>query len=398
MVALALGNVLASAGVALIGLLVVVEGLVNRGIDWQLGRTATRALSALGAALVLVVVVACLQQGSFGWAVEDVQARLAREPTAATYDPAAPDIYVVLLDGYPGDDAAELEPSFDANAFPEALEERGFDVQRHSRSNYLLTRLTLATMFGNAHVVDEPTFAPPFGPTAADSRRLRRFSDQGPIMRLLGDAGYERITTPSAALDLGLYGLDRVIPHAGLHEFEFGMLKITTAGRLDRAARARLHRRASLAPTHRRHRRDKDPRRGAHDRPRFVYSHVMAPHPPYLFDANGTPTGDSVLSDSFVEPANKGRSAIRVAATFDYATYASREAIGIVDAILTDEREDPVIVVMSDHGTETGFSGRDPFGSRPERADQATSLPFGPPATRISCRPGRRRSTSCRGS
>ncbi len=40
---------------------------------------------------------------------------------AESYDPAAPDIYVILLDGYPGDDAAELEPSFDANAFPEAL-------------------------------------------------------------------------------------------------------------------------------------------------------------------------------------------------------------------------------------------------------------------------------------
>src|SRR6185436_17186536 len=127
-----------SAAVALIGLLVVVEGLVNRGIAWQLGRTATRALSAMGAALILVVVLAGVQQGSFGWAIEDIQARLARQPMAASYDPAAPDIYVILLDGYPGDDAAELDPSFDADAFPSALEDRGFDVQRHSRSNYLL--------------------------------------------------------------------------------------------------------------------------------------------------------------------------------------------------------------------------------------------------------------------
>ena len=162
-VALALGNVLASAAVALIGLLVVVEGLVNRGIAWRLGRTATRALSALGAALILVVVLASVQQGSFGWAVEDVQARLARQPMAAAYDPAAPDIYVILLDGYPGDDAAELDPSFDADAFPDALEERGFDVQRHSRSNYLLTRLTLATMFGNDHVADDRHWRVPTG-------------------------------------------------------------------------------------------------------------------------------------------------------------------------------------------------------------------------------------------
>jgi hypothetical protein len=362
-VALALGNVLASAAVALIGLLVVVEGVVNRGIAWQLGRTATRALAALGAALLLVVVLAGVQQGSFGWAVEDVQARLAREPMAPAYDPAAPDIYVVLLDGYPGDDAAVLDPSFDADAFPDALTDRGFDVQRHSRSNYLLTRLTLATMFGNDHVADESALGPPHGPPAADNRRLRRFSDEGPIMRLLGDYGYERTTTPSAALDLGLYGVDRVIPHSGLQEFEFGLLKITTAGHLIDlfasdfiAAESRANVIGVIEGT-------KALAAEAHDRPRFVYSHVMAPHPPFLFDGDGTPTGDSVLSDSFVEPANEGRSSIRVSATFSYATFAGREAIGIVDAILKDEREDPVIVVMSDHGTETGFSGRDPFGS-----------------------------------
>ena len=88
-VALALGNVLAAAGVALIGLLVVVEGLVNRGIAWQLGRTATRALSALGAALILVVVLAGVQQGSFAWAIEDIQARLARQPMAEVVRPGS---------------------------------------------------------------------------------------------------------------------------------------------------------------------------------------------------------------------------------------------------------------------------------------------------------------------
>src|SRR4029079_14463170 len=100
-----------------------------------------------------------------------------REPMAAAYDPAAPDIYVILRDGYPGDDAAELDPLFDADAFPDALEDRGFDVQRHSRSNYLLTRLTLATMFGNDHVADDPALVRSHGPPAADNRRLRLFAD-----------------------------------------------------------------------------------------------------------------------------------------------------------------------------------------------------------------------------
>jgi hypothetical protein len=354
-VALAIGNVLASAGVALIGLLVVVEGLVNRGIDWQLGRTATRALSALGAALILVVVLASVQQGSFAWAIEDVQARLAREPTAASYDPAAPDIYVILLDGYPGDDAAELEPTFDADAFPEALAERGFDVQRHSRSNYMLTSLTLASMFGGDHVAEAPALAPPYGSAAADYRRLRRFSEGGAALRALGEAGYERIASPSAVLDLGLYGLDRVMPHAGLQELEFGLLRITTAGRLVDlvlpdfvSEQDRVNVLGVLEAT-------KRVAAESHERPRFVFGHVMAPHPPIVFDADGgrvTPPDPDEIAD---ETSGGNRSPERLEATFEYTTFAGHEALEVVDTILANEGDDAVIVVFSDHGTGTGF-------------------------------------------
>jgi hypothetical protein len=168
---------------------------------------------------------------------------------------------------------------------------------------------------------------------------------------------------PSAALDLGLYRVDRVIPQAGLQEFEFGLLKITTLGHLADAmlpdfiaAESRTNVVGVLDAT-------KAIAAEPHERPRFVFSHVMAPHAPILFNADGSPTGHSVLSDTFVQPENEGRSSDRVEATFDYATYASRQALELVDAILANESSDPVIVIFSDHGTDTGFDGRDPFGS-----------------------------------
>jgi hypothetical protein len=327
------------------------------------GRIATRAMTALGSALILVVVLSTVQQGSFGLAIEDIPLRLRHQPHADSFDATSPDIYFIILDGYPGDDAAALDPGFDADAFPKALEERGFDVERHSRSNYLLTRLTFASVFGNAHIVDAPELRPPFGPDAADNRRLRRFSDQGPIMAALGDAGYERITTPSAALDLGLYNLDRVIPPGGAQEFEFGLMKITTAGHLLDAAFPdfvpALSRSNVLGVIEAAKAIAAEP----HERPRFVYAHVMAPHPPLLFTADGRPTGDSVLSDSFVEPDHKGRSAVRVNATFAYTESAGRKATELIDVILSSASRETVIVVVSDHGTDTLFSGRDPLAS-----------------------------------
>ena len=193
-VALALGNVLASAAVALVGLLVVVEGLVNRGIAGSLGGPRRGAVGAGGRAAPRrrprgrpARLVRLGGRGRPGPACPGADGRRVRPgglPTSTSSCSTA----------IPADDAAELDPSFDADAFPDALEERGFDVQRHSRSNYLLTRLTLATMFGNDHVAEEPALARPHGPACGRqpaSPPLPRSGSRS--MRLLGDDGYEGV-------------------------------------------------------------------------------------------------------------------------------------------------------------------------------------------------------------
>ena len=117
-VGLAVGDARAAAAIGLIGLGIVADGLARRGTPWLFGRVATRAMTALGSALILVVVASTVQQGTFLWAIQDIQLRLDRQPHAESFDPATPDIFVILLDGYPGDDAARLDPDFDADAFP----------------------------------------------------------------------------------------------------------------------------------------------------------------------------------------------------------------------------------------------------------------------------------------
>ena len=145
-----------------IGLLAITaEGLIRRGKPWRLGDLATRAFSTICAVLLIITIITGLQGDDlFGHAVDDVARSLAGPDRAEAFDPADPDIYVVLLDGYPGDDAAAFDPSFDADRFPADLAERGFDVERHSRSNYLLTRLTVATMLAGRHVEDAPELEP----------------------------------------------------------------------------------------------------------------------------------------------------------------------------------------------------------------------------------------------
>jgi len=351
------------AALLVVTVLIIGDALINRGRRWRHGPRVTRFMSILGAALILVVVLSTIQEGSFQNAVADLQLDLnARH--AEAFDPAAPDIYLILLDGFPGDDAASLDPSFDTDAFPTALTMRGFEVERHARSNYLTTRLTVPTMLADQHVEAAQELDPPFGNQAADARRLREFGDEGVVYRTLREAGYETITLPSPAAHLGLRRVDRVIDPPGVSEFELVLLRTTWLGAVfDRfqpdffASGARAQVLASYASAD-------VVAAEEHSRPRFVWVHVLAPHGPIVFRADGSPVlGAEVFHTAFKDPAGSQGATDRLEATFSYARFVADRTIELVDRIIASSKRQAVVVLFSDHGTDIGFNAADPLDS-----------------------------------
>ena len=65
------------------------------------------------------------------------QGRLDEPSNAA--DPATPDIYILMLDGYPRADSVTRLFGDDNRPFLDALEDRGFEVAENSQSNYMFT-------------------------------------------------------------------------------------------------------------------------------------------------------------------------------------------------------------------------------------------------------------------
>ncbi len=361
--ALLLSDERVRAVLLLLTVVIVGDALLNRGRRWPSGRRVTRFMSVLGATLILVVVLSTVQQGSFQDAVADVQADLGARHADA-FDPAVPDIYVVLLDAYPGDDAATLDPTFDADAFPAALAARGFDVERHARANYLTTRLTVATMLANQHVDAASELDPPLGNQAADARRLRDFGDDGVVLRTLREAGYETITVASPAAHLGLRRVDRVVDPPAASEFELVLLRTTwLGGALDRfapdlfASGARAQVLASFSSA-------EAIAAEAHSRPRFVWVHVLAPHEPLVFRADGSPVlGAEVFNTAFKDPTGSANTADRIDLTFRYTEFVADRTIQLVDRIIATSTRDAVVVIFSDHGTDIGFNAADPLES-----------------------------------
>lgn len=84
--------------------------------------------------------------------------------------------------------------------------------------------------------------------------------------------------------------------------------------------------------------------------PKFVFAHVVAPHPPFVFDANGNP----------VNPDYPYTLIDKMRIIMDTKTYMesyvaqlqfiNNQVIKTVDAILSNSQRPPVIIIQADHG------------------------------------------------
>lgn len=319
-----------------------------------------RAGRAFSAAILAVVFVNAVLNGSLPAAVMSTAKQISLEPPAASTTADAPDIWVILLDGYPGDDAAAgLDPTWNRNAFADALVARGFDVHRNSRSDYLLTRLVLPALFSGRPVTE--LVPPGSGDLATQSRLLRAALNDGAVLHSLGDAGYERIAINSGWSDVGPMRADRRVELGQLTDFEIELMRGSSVGTIVGALLPHLHSdqvRSRITDTYAS---AADVAREAHDAPRFVFVHVPSPHPPVVFGSDGTPVngsaGESMSTDAEPPLPRDDRIARQLAET----TWISRATSDLVDAIQGSSARPPVIVVLSDHGTDIDWDPNHPL-------------------------------------
>ena len=278
----------------------------------------------------------------------DVANQILRQNTAQPVQKsgAQPDIYYIILDGYARADTLQRLYHFDNSAFLTFLESRGFYVPQHSRSNYPQTYLSLASSLNWSYLDD---VAAAMGQSSDDRSPLHYMIQNSSAAALLAKAGYSAVLLPPEYWTgpYGIYIDTAMVGPFVLEPFDANVALSTPFSVWFAAERYRSHGARNLRTLRTLGELANRPMDGA---PRFVFAHILAPHPPFVFGATGeqlVPAGPFAMNEGsyFL-----GSHDDYIAGYRDQLVYITRELEHAVDRILSQSTVPPIIILQADHG------------------------------------------------
>jgi hypothetical protein len=287
----------------------------------------------------------------------------------ANNDPAHPDIYYIILDGYPSNAFLLQHNGYDNSAFTDALEERGFYVAYNSKSNYGKTFASVASSL-NMRYID-----PAEKPSSPDPNPYlwSLMANNAVAQKLQADYGYTYVdilsgySLPSTLADVNIeFYPDRAEYFSGdeinlqdngswhykqpfwpiflettflrslaspddlevfAAEIYFWQEGLPYSWRSAERARAIFDTIETIPQM---------------EDATFTYAHIMKPHEPVRFDRDGNTVDDSAVMQD-VEFYY-----------FEQLHYINTRTLQVIDTILAHSTVPPIIIIQGDHGTDLG--------------------------------------------
>jgi hypothetical protein len=320
---------------------------------------ATRFLNIAG--LVACGLVLVQSVWAFAGKYSDGVSEPSYRPTlTGRLSPEGParDVYYIIMDAYTRADVLRDVFEYDSTPFLHSLEELGFVIGEQSRSNYAMTRLSIPSSL-NMEYLD--TLGPPLDPEAKDAAWLDKAGRHSIVRTSFENLGYQVVAFESAYgltdwPDSDLYLTRQALALADARAFNdltpFEVLLVQTSmGRLVLDGRTWLNRvfRTDIKSPHEQHRErilfvlDRLERIPEIEGPKFVFVHIMAPHPPYAFMQDGSPVSDQDIFTLTDDSADKDGYRNQVA-------FLNERMLQVVTAILDKSPVEPIIVLQGDHG------------------------------------------------
>lgn len=261
-----------------------------------------------------------------------------------------PDIYYFILDAYARDDTLLNDYNLDTRPFIQELEQMGFFVARCSQSNYAQTQLSLASSLNMDYL---QALNPDYKPGNTTRVGIAELIHHSAARRSLESLGYKIVAFETGFKGTQLEDADIYLSPDGDHlaaaqllggltSFE-DMLIRTSAGLALIDSRSLLPQalQQEMNNPNRSHYElirynlehlGKMPGKAS---PKFVFAHLVIPHPPYVFNVDGSfEEGD--------KPDDPGYQ--------DQIRYLNGVMIPLLQRIIAESSTPPVIILQGDHG------------------------------------------------
>ena len=250
------------------------------------------------------------------------------------------DIYYLVFDRYGSADAIERRFGITDNDLPGWLADRGFQVPADSRAAYRATDFSLASTL-NMEYLDRLTTE--VGRDSGDRTPAQALLGEHEVGRFLRDRGYRYYHVgswfdPTASNPMA----DTSLSLATTSEFESVLRDTTVVPAIERLLgeeeagltfRER-HREGALFQLRQVRRLASAPG------PKFVFAHILLPHDPYVFRADG-----SFVSEEEASATDEGE---LYAGQLEYANRRIKEIVA--DLLAGPDDSDPIVIVAADEG------------------------------------------------
>ena len=274
-----------------------------------------------------------------------------------------PNVYYIILDGYPRNDVLKKHLDFDNSEFIDFLKQREFYVAENSYSNYSLSSTSIpATMNMNYinFLADElgedsrsydPLLGKDFG-LYADNQVIKNFKSMGYKVAKIGSVPMYLHEMPLADLSLCYKSI-----HLMDNRLFDTVARTSMIGYFIERWSEDMQRQIILCAF------EELPKISSYyEEPVFAWSHIMIPHFPLIFGADGEPVtpGESLLVMNNPHLFEGTDSSWNIKQQFlQQLQFANKKSIKLIDKILENEKQS-IIIIQSDHGSAFDVNLHDP--------------------------------------
>jgi hypothetical protein len=270
-----------------------------------------------------------------------------------------PDIYYIILDTYTRNDVIQKDIGIDTSPFLDSLRQKGFYVGDCSTSNFDFTLVSVSSSLNMDFVQN---LDPRFVPDNINNSLLDDYIHHSKVRATLESIGYKTIAFATGFSFTEITDANEYLapPNPSLlspdvQPFESLWFKTTLLRALFDTHPPFLSTMLNyLSFPHSAHVAREEylldtlPQLAKQGGPKFVFAHVVIPHVPLVFRADGSITKDDrYFREMFDQPASTD---YLIDGYKNQVEFIDQRMLSIVDTILKNSAQPPVIIIQGDHG------------------------------------------------